>query len=128
MELVRSEKSSRILRFSGFCHYYQIFKIPLFSTLKGQSKFLHFFKLEYFLFTSGRLGIIIPLQRLQVWNPNMKYTHAQRDPNSHPAYHWSIGSQFWVQADLIRLEPRTKAGGTGLAGAVLHRRVGEGER
>jgi hypothetical protein len=25
----------------------------------------------FLLFTSGRLGIIIPLQGLQVWNPNM---------------------------------------------------------
>ncbi len=66
------------------------------KVVKGQSKFLHFFELGYFLFTSGSLEIIISLQGLQVWNPNMKHTQTHTDPNSHPVSHWSIGSHFWV--------------------------------
>jgi hypothetical protein len=42
-------------------------------------------------------AVIHPLQGLQVWNPNMKHTHT--DPASLPR---SIGSNFWVQADLNR--------------------------
>jgi hypothetical protein len=38
-----------------------------------------------------------PKSGIQLWN-----IHMQRDPDSHPASHWSIGSHFWVYADLIR--------------------------
>ncbi len=48
-----------------------------------------------FLLTSGRLGLIIPLQGLQVWNPNMKHT-THTGPDSHPTSHWSIGNHFGV--------------------------------
>ncbi len=54
------------------------------------------------MFTSPRLGFIILLQGLQVWNPNMKHTHTPRSwqPSSLPSVQY-IESHFWVLADLI---------------------------
>ncbi len=41
--------------------------------------------------TSGMLGLIIPFQGLQVWNPNMKHTYKQAQiPPPPPASHTPI--------------------------------------
>jgi hypothetical protein len=95
VEFFRSVKSSRVLRSSRFCHYFQIFKIPLLSTLKGQSKFLHFFVQGYFCLHQA-VWRLLSLCRdsksgTQTWN-----IHTHTDPVKHPASHWSIRSHFWV--------------------------------
>jgi hypothetical protein len=43
-----------------------------------------------FMLRSGWLGLIIPLQGLQVWNPNMKHTHTHRScqPAGLLLVHW----------------------------------------
>ncbi len=45
MEFIKSEKSARILRSSGFWHFFQIWKIPLVSTSKVNEKGRHFWRL-----------------------------------------------------------------------------------
>ncbi len=74
----------------GILTLFRIFKIPLLSTLKGQSKSSYFSVPEYFLVYVRQAGLIIPLQGLQAWNPNMKHTHTRRSwqPSSLPLVHW----------------------------------------
>jgi hypothetical protein len=62
----------------GILTVFCIIKIPLLSTLKGQSKSPYFSVPEYFLVYVRQAGLIIPLQGLQAWNPNMKHTHTHR--------------------------------------------------
>jgi hypothetical protein len=38
MEFLKCEKSTRILGFPGFWHFFRIYKIPLESTLTGREK------------------------------------------------------------------------------------------
>ncbi len=81
VEFFRSEKITIMLRSLGSCHFVQIFKIPLLRIPKANQSVSIFLGSGYFcLFPSGRLGLIIPLQGLQVWNPNMKQTHTRTDP------------------------------------------------
>jgi hypothetical protein len=70
------KKITRILQSLRFCHLLQIFKIPLLNTLKANQSVSIFWTRIFFLFTSGKLGIIIPLERLPSLEPKHEtYTH-----------------------------------------------------
>jgi hypothetical protein len=73
----------------------QIFKIPLLSSLKGQSKCVHFFGPGYYFANIRQAGDYYPFTGTPSLEPNMKHTHAKRfwQPSSVPLVHWK---SFWV--------------------------------
>ncbi len=72
------KKRTRILRSSGFCHFYQIFEnnFLFLVPLKANQSVSLFLDQDIF-FVYIRLGLVILLQGVQICNPNMKHTHTQ---------------------------------------------------
>jgi hypothetical protein len=78
VEFFRSEKRTRILTSLGFCHFFQIFKIPILSTLKDQSKCLSFFGPGYFFVYIREAGAYYPIAGTPSLEPKHETcTHTQ---------------------------------------------------